>query len=129
MRPGASPHQVQQAVGGAIASRNFNMERSLAEQDRAITIPASKLALGFDEPPVPISKPASGRRRRTSASGRASVSKPRKSRGSTGVASSDFYRDLVWNLRNGVLAITRDGRVAVMNDVAYRILGLSLIHI
>lgn len=28
-------------------------------------------------------------------------------------------------MRNGVLAITRDGRVAVMNEVAYRILGLS----
>lgn len=27
-------------------------------------------------------------------------------------------------MRNGVLAITRDGRVAVMNEVAYRILGL-----
>ena len=27
-----------------------------------------------------------------------------------------FYRDMVWNLRNGVVAITRDGRVAVMND-------------
>jgi signal transduction histidine kinase len=36
-----------------------------------------------------------------------------------------FYRDLVWNLRNGVLAVTADGRVAVMNDVAYRILGLK----
>jgi signal transduction histidine kinase len=36
-----------------------------------------------------------------------------------------FYRDLVWNLRNGVLAVTRDGRVAVMNEVAYRILGLK----
>jgi signal transduction histidine kinase len=38
-------------------------------------------------------------------------------------APEAFYRDLVWNLRNGVLAITRDGRVAVMNEVAYRILG------
>ncbi len=35
-----------------------------------------------------------------------------------------FYRDLVWNLRNGVIAVTRDGQVAVMNEVAYRILGL-----
>jgi signal transduction histidine kinase len=41
------------------------------------------------------------------------------------VASGSFYRDLVWNLRNGVLAVTRDGRVAVMNDVAYQILGLD----
>jgi signal transduction histidine kinase len=41
------------------------------------------------------------------------------------VAPESFYRDLVWNLRNGVLAVTRDGRVAVMNDVAYRILGIK----
>jgi signal transduction histidine kinase len=39
------------------------------------------------------------------------------------VTPDHFYRDLVWNMRNGVLAITLDGRVAVMNDVAYRILG------
>jgi signal transduction histidine kinase len=32
---------------------------------------------------------------------------------------------MVWNLRNGVVAVTRDGRVAVMNDIAYRILGLK----
>jgi signal transduction histidine kinase len=38
--------------------------------------------------------------------------------------AAGFYRDLVWNLRNGVLAVTRDGRIAVMNEVAYRILGL-----
>jgi len=31
---------------------------------------------------------------------------------------------MVWSLRNGVLAVTVDGTVAVMNDVAYRILGL-----
>ncbi|HEX6974671.1 MAG TPA: ATP-binding protein [Vicinamibacterales bacterium] len=36
-----------------------------------------------------------------------------------------FYRDLVWNLRNGVIAVTRDGHIAVMNEVAYRILGLT----
>src|SRR5688500_18030429 len=36
-----------------------------------------------------------------------------------------FYKDMVWNLRNGVVAITRDGRVAVMNEIAYRILGLK----
>ena len=41
------------------------------------------------------------------------------------LAPDTFYRDLVWNLRNGVLAVTRDGRVAVMNDVAYGILGLK----
>ena len=36
-----------------------------------------------------------------------------------------FYKDLVWNLRNGIVAVTRDGRLAVMNDVAYRVLGLQ----
>ena len=30
----------------------------------------------------------------------------------------------MWSLRNGVLAVTVDGTVAVMNDVAYRILGI-----
>src|SRR4051812_37778117 len=42
-----------------------------------------------------------------------------------GVVPDGFYRDMVWNLRNGVIAITRDGRVAVMNDIAYRTLGLK----
>ena len=41
------------------------------------------------------------------------------------VVPEGYYRDLVWNLRNGVVAITRDGRIAVMNEIAYRILGLK----
>ena len=41
------------------------------------------------------------------------------------VAPESFYRDLVWTLRNGVIAITRDGRIAVMNQAAYLILGLK----
>ena len=36
-----------------------------------------------------------------------------------------FFRHLVFNLRNGVLAITRDGRIAAMNSIAYRVLGLQ----
>ncbi len=39
--------------------------------------------------------------------------------------AESFYRDLVWNLRNGVLAVSRDGRIAVMNEVAYRIFGIE----
>ncbi|HUF46571.1 MAG TPA: ATP-binding protein [Vicinamibacterales bacterium] len=35
-----------------------------------------------------------------------------------------FFRHMVSHLRTGVLAIRRDGRIAVMNDVAYRVLGL-----
>ena len=52
--------------------------------------------------------------------------RPRKSEAAgTAVVPDGFYRDMVWNLRNGVIAITRDGRVAVMNDIAYRTLGLK----
>ena len=36
-----------------------------------------------------------------------------------------FFRHLVSHLRTGVLAIRRDGRIAVMNDLAYRVLGLT----
>ena len=36
-----------------------------------------------------------------------------------------FFRHLVLNLRTGVVAITLDGRIAAMNDMAYRVLGLS----
>jgi PAS domain S-box-containing protein len=36
-----------------------------------------------------------------------------------------FFRHLVFNLRTGVVAITRDGRVAAVNDLAYKVLGLS----
>jgi signal transduction histidine kinase len=41
------------------------------------------------------------------------------------MASDSFYRDLVWNLRNGILAVTRDGNIAVMNEVAYQAFGLK----
>jgi two-component system nitrogen regulation sensor histidine kinase GlnL len=36
-----------------------------------------------------------------------------------------FFRDLLWNMQNGVVAIDREGRLVVMNAVAYRILGLA----
>lgn len=39
--------------------------------------------------------------------------------------SDRFFRHMVLNLRNGVLAIARDGRIAAMNDIAYRALGLQ----
>jgi len=38
--------------------------------------------------------------------------------------SDRFFRYMVLNLRNGVLAVARDGRLAAMNDIAYRVLGL-----
>ena len=41
------------------------------------------------------------------------------------VVPDGFYKDMVWNLRNGIVGITRDGRIAIMNDIAYRVLGLQ----
>jgi signal transduction histidine kinase len=41
------------------------------------------------------------------------------------VLGDRFFRHLVVNLRTGVLAITRQGRLAAMNDLAYRVLGLT----
>src|SRR5512134_520036 len=36
-----------------------------------------------------------------------------------------FFRHIVSNMRNGVIAIHRDGTVALMNDQAYRIFSLT----
>ncbi len=58
---------------------------------------------------------------------RKTPAKPRTGRrgAGPGVVPDGFYKDMVWNLRNGVVAITRDGRVAVMNEIAYRVLALK----
>jgi signal transduction histidine kinase len=36
-----------------------------------------------------------------------------------------FFRQLVFNLRTGLLAITRQGDIAAVNDIGYRVLGLT----
>lgn len=41
------------------------------------------------------------------------------------VQGDRFFRHLVFNLRAGVLAITRGGDLAAVNDIAYRVLGLT----
>jgi signal transduction histidine kinase len=41
------------------------------------------------------------------------------------LVGDSFFRHMVQSMRNGVLAITRDGRIAVMNEVAYRTFGLT----
>jgi signal transduction histidine kinase len=112
--------------------RNCNMETSLADQDRAITILPVRGPQGGPglDPTLAERRPRGGNRRPAAAPDRAASAKVRKPRertrsGETGVAADDFYRDMVWSLRNGVLAVTTDGRVAVMNDVAYRILGIQ----
>ena len=38
--------------------------------------------------------------------------------------SDDFFRHMVANMRNGVLAINRDGALVLINDEAYRTFGL-----
>lgn len=49
----------------------------------------------------------------------------RARRRGAGAVGDRFFRDMVASMRNGVLAVTRDGAVAVMNDEAYRIFGLT----
>jgi signal transduction histidine kinase len=44
--------------------------------------------------------------------------------GTDGMLPDRFFRHLVLNLRTGVLAIYVDGRIAAINDIAYRVLGL-----
>lgn len=41
-----------------------------------------------------------------------------------GLQSDAFFRHIVSGMRNGVLAITRDERLALINDEAYRIFGV-----
>jgi signal transduction histidine kinase len=36
-----------------------------------------------------------------------------------------FYRFIVAGMRNGILAVTRDGRLAVINEDAYRVFGIA----
>jgi signal transduction histidine kinase len=97
------------------------MEQSLAEQDGAITILNAGETGDSNASPAEAMPTKRAATRKRSASTSAINSLPVTDE----VAPTSFYRDLVWTLRNGVLAITRDGRVAVMNDVAYRILGLK----
>jgi signal transduction histidine kinase len=73
----------------------------------------------------------SGRRAPAVSTSRA---RPSASRGTPGprreldgpfaAVSDRFYRQLVLGMRNGVLAVTRDGRIAIINEVACRILEI-----
>src|SRR5438128_5454427 len=47
---------------------------------------------------------------------------------STGAPDDRFFRHIVDSMRNGVIAIRRDGSVALMNDEAYRIFALTRRH-
>ena len=69
--------------------------------------------------------PAKGRKKPSSTSALRPPGSSRTHALAAPVAAESFYRDLVWNLRNGIVAVTRDGRIAVMNEVAYRVFGLK----
>src|SRR6184192_4275196 len=43
----------------------------------------------------------------------------------TGSPDDRFFRHIVSSMRNGVIAIRRDGALALMNDEAYRIFSLT----
>jgi signal transduction histidine kinase len=63
--------------------------------------------------------------RRSRTSGSPETSGPHEGRSGPFTAVSDrFYRQLVLGMRNGVLAVTRDGRIAIINEVACRILEI-----
>jgi PAS domain-containing protein len=98
------------------------MQKTFAGEDPAITILTSQPGA-----PVPAATTMPIRKARTASRRpvRAASRPIRKAKAAPTGVPDGFYRDLVWNLRNGVIAVTRDGRIAVMNEVAYRILGLT----
>ena len=102
------------------------MANSLAATDAPITM--------FGATPAPddlfqrAMAPSKARRRKSGGPSRpraTRVSRPAAGRSQEpdAVAADRFFRAMVSSMRNGVLAITRDGRVAFMNDVASRTLG------
>src|SRR5688500_943119 len=103
------------------------MQKSLAELSGGITILPSEAAAGFSLSPLMPDRKPRGSSRRSSPPVRTArkAVRPRRPAEPADAVAETFYRDLVWTLRNGVVAIRRDGRIAVMNDVAYRILGLT----
>jgi PAS domain-containing protein len=44
---------------------------------------------------------------------------------SSGAVKDAFFRHVVTGMRNGVLALDRDGALAIINDEAYRIFGIK----
>src|SRR3954468_5717903 len=57
---------------------------------------------------------------------RPAVPRPPSARRADPRTSEDpFFRHIVSSMRNGVIAFHRDGTLALMNDEAYRIFGLT----
>jgi PAS domain S-box-containing protein len=64
-------------------------------------------------------------RTRTVAALPPSAAAARSARTAVPTPDDRFFREMVSSMRNGVLAVTRDGAIVVMNDEAYRIFGLA----
>src|SRR5437867_672466 len=63
---------------------------------------------------------------RSEARGRRSTARNDRAAPRSGAAPEDrFFRQIVHSMRNGVIAFKRDGTLALMNDEAYRIFGLT----
>jgi len=56
---------------------------------------------------------------------RAAAAPSERARTTAAAVPQAFFHDLVRSMRNGVIAITRDGRLTLVNDEAYRVLGLT----
>jgi len=69
-----------------------------------------------------MTEPRTRRPRQPGSRRRTPAPRPRTPRATAGDA---FFRHLVTSLRNGVVAVSRDGRIAAINAPAYRILGLE----
>ena len=71
-----------------------------------------------------VQEPAAARRRTPAV--RPAAPKAGSSGASLAFIEDDaFFRHIVAGMRNGVLAVTRDGRMALINDEAYRIFGIT----
>ncbi len=68
------------------------------------------------------SRPRSARR---GTAGTEEVRPDRRRPASSAATTDAFYRHIVAGMRNGVLAITRDAHLALINDEAYRIFGVA----
>src|SRR5262245_27413708 len=68
----------------------------------------------------------SGRLPESAPAGAGAVPIERRKTPRSGPAPDDrFFRYLVTSMRNAVIAVRRDGTIALMNDEAYRIFGLD----
>src|SRR6185503_1396579 len=77
---------------------------------------------------MPDTNPRSGARtrRRPAAASVPSAMPERRARVRPPQNADDrFFRHLVASMRNGVIAFRRDGTLALMNDEAYRVFGLT----